>query len=666
MDPDAASIWISAPSGDGFEAAWNYRNPDKILESSQFNRISRSDDGGNTWERLSLPGSGPFVTRIANSKQDPDLVFASSNLGILKSNDFGTSWEIIDMPGNWRFSRTYGPPIAISLASPQIVWTGEMVGPNSGIVISRDGGNTFEPTSTYDQADLGVVTSIHTHPFNPATAYATFSMADGPKILRTTDFGANWEDISGFVTNREESLNGFPDVAVYSLVVLPFDTNRIWAGTEIGLFESLDNGQSWNYSDNGLSAVSIWDMKVVNDQVILGTHGRGIWTVKFEELAGYEPLEPDFLAPKIVLEGEGFDYQLIGTFQLRSSYDSTVVVAEVERLGSNTPEIIPIQELKANNEPIDIPFDFNIEGLPGDTILEATIRITSFKDGAGVGSIKRVLIYDVETEPQSAFLVDFDAQDSRVARLGFNVQKPAGFLDQGLHTAHPYENLSTYLAILKTPILLSEENAELTFDEIVLVETGESDVFGDPEFYDFVVVEGTTNRGADWKVLKGYDSSLKQTWENAYDNGEDGRPELYLKQSLDLLSFFEPGETVYLRFRLTSDPLVNGWGWAIDNLKVGDPVVSLEGQRSSKGMDVTVFPNPIQGKLQLELTLEQSATLALTLTDLSGKSIYNLGEQEFMAGENRFNADLPTLPKGIYFLIFRGEDGLWSEKVIIQ
>ena len=53
----------------------------------------------------------------------------------------------------------------------------------------------------------------------------------------------------------------------------------MWAGTEIGLFESIDNGLSWHYADNGLPAVSIWQLEIIDQQLIVATHGRGIWTL---------------------------------------------------------------------------------------------------------------------------------------------------------------------------------------------------------------------------------------------------------------------------------------------------------------------------------------------------------------------------------------------------
>ena len=285
INPDTKTKWKSAPSGDGFEAAWNYGNPKLVLESSQYNNIYKSTDGGQTWNYVNLPESfGPFLTRIASSQIDPDLVFVSSDTGLIKSTDFGSTWTIKTMPYSWEFS-FFGPPIKISLADANIVWSGSAITNYSRIALSKDKGETWEETAAYDKVDMGNVTGLATHPIDNSTAYVLFSQANGPKILRTTDFGNSWIDISGFeIDGVEKSKNGFPNVATYSLLVMPFDTNIIWAGTEIGLFESIDNGKSWHYADNGLPAVGIWQMKIVNNQIVLATHGRGIWTLDVEEI----------------------------------------------------------------------------------------------------------------------------------------------------------------------------------------------------------------------------------------------------------------------------------------------------------------------------------------------------------------------------------------------
>jgi len=284
-NPDNSTKWETAPSGDGFEAVWNYGNTNLVLESSQFNNIFKSTDGGNNWNNVNLPDSeGPFITRIVSSQLDPDLVFVCSNEGLIKSTDFGDTWEIKSMPESWDFN-FFGPPTKISLADPNIVWSGSEISEYSRLALSNDKGETWSETANYTKADMGRVTGIATHPTNKNIAFALFSQANGPKILKTTDLGQSWVDISGFETDDiKVSSNGFPNVATYSLLVMPFDTNMIWAGTEIGLFESLDGGVTWNYANNGLPAVGIWQMKIVNNQIVLATHGRGIWTVETSEI----------------------------------------------------------------------------------------------------------------------------------------------------------------------------------------------------------------------------------------------------------------------------------------------------------------------------------------------------------------------------------------------
>jgi len=293
-DPDENSIWTPAPSGDGFEAAWNYGNTDQILESSQFNNIFKSFDAGLSWQNVELPESeGPFVTRIASSQLAPDLIFMVSDSGVLRSPDFADSWEIIDMPEEWQFNRSFGPPITISLADPSFVWTGSRVSSSSRICYSDDGGLTFNSTPRYTLAELGVVTGIATHPSDPNIAYALFSQANGPKILKTEDLGQTWTDISGFVNNVSASANGFPNVAVYSLLVMPWNEDIIWAGTEIGIFESRNGGESWEFANNNLPSVSVWQMKIVNDELVIATHGRGIWTLNTNELMAVNIKEPN-------------------------------------------------------------------------------------------------------------------------------------------------------------------------------------------------------------------------------------------------------------------------------------------------------------------------------------------------------------------------------------
>ncbi len=112
-DPDNTTSWNNAPSGDGFEAVWNYGDANQMLESSQYNSIYKTTDGGTNWagagaaNGLSDQGSAgsPFFTKIAKSKQDPDLVFAVGASGIWRSDDFADKLDTNSDASSFRWNK---------------------------------------------------------------------------------------------------------------------------------------------------------------------------------------------------------------------------------------------------------------------------------------------------------------------------------------------------------------------------------------------------------------------------------------------------------------------------------------------------------------------------------------------------------------------------------
>jgi photosystem II stability/assembly factor-like uncharacterized protein len=282
---DETNIYNFVIGGDGFEVIWHATDPQKVIGGSQFNGIRRSTNGG-----VSFSGGangitdGPFITRLAGSNTSPDIIYALGAAGVYKSSNFGLSWTMKAINSElWRGDAS-AADVEVSLANDQIVWAGAGMASSLSFFVSTDAGETYSEVSNYSTDPQAFSTGIYTHPSEENTAYALFSRANFPKILKTTDLGQTWTDISGFEGNANGSDRGFPDVFTHSLLVMPFNTDIIWAGTEIGLFESIDGGASWNIR-NDIPAVSIWSMKIVDDQVVIGTHGRGIWTATIETLA---------------------------------------------------------------------------------------------------------------------------------------------------------------------------------------------------------------------------------------------------------------------------------------------------------------------------------------------------------------------------------------------
>lgn len=331
-DASAESHYYFRIGGDGFECLWHAKNPNLMLGSVYNNSIRRSRDGGLSWGSGSTgitTDDGPFITRLSASKENPDVAFAIGNKGVYRSTNFGSRWSMKTISTNWTISGTVSSShnVEVSLANGNIVWAGGGMAKDFGLQmqVSTDEGLTFKAVNDFAQVPINAYTSgIATHPTEDSTAFVLFSISGKPKVLRTKNLGETWEDISGFGAN-EVSSNGFPDVVVHSLVVMPHNTNIIWVGTDIGLFESIDNGQTWNITTSGLPPVSVYDMQIVGHQVVLATHGRGIWTVDIPEIDN---------APYINAFVHNSSYNLSLQSNFKVAYDSVQIFIDDAYYGS--------------------------------------------------------------------------------------------------------------------------------------------------------------------------------------------------------------------------------------------------------------------------------------------------------------------------------------------
>ena len=567
LDPDNTSSWVEAPSGDGFEAVWHYNDPNLILESSQYNSIFKTTDAGASWNSaastngLSDEGSAgsPFFTKLAKSKQDPDLVFAVGSSGVWRSDDFADSWTLTPITSGFSGTSSFSQ-VKISLVNPQIVWTGQSMSPSGSIFVSTDGGLTFNTTTNYTDVTLGRISSIETDPADDSTAYVLFSFAKTSKILKTTDLGQTWTDISGFGTDTVSS-NGFPDVAVFSLLVMPYNTNIIWAGTEIGIYQSTDGGATWAYLASGLPAAAVYEMVIVNDEVVVATHGRGIWSVSIPELAGYEPPAAT-LSPRLSPIAQNPSGTLVIPFSLRSAYDSSRVMVNNMVFAS----------LSANVSTKDTTIYYAVMATQTDTV-----QVVAYKDGTEYKSYMRTSDDILLSEPVLAYINNFNTATNDFAGSGFVVTTPVGFSDPAIHSNHPYSDNTNSVYNLLVPIIVASSNATMAYNDIALVEPGDpGSVYGDGNFWDYVIVEGTKD-GVNWlPLVDGYDARKDTAWLSLFNSGGNGDSSKFRAQSINLLNTFSAGDTILIRFRLYADGSTHGWGWAIDDLVIQADFVPVE------------------------------------------------------------------------------------------
>jgi hypothetical protein len=536
--------------------------------------------------------------------------------------------------------------VEVSKSNFNIVWAGSGMDEERKIYVSTDAGETFNPVANYDEVVLGTITGIASHPTEDSTAYILFSFAGAPKILRTTDLGQTWEDISGFGLN-DTSNNGFPDVAVHSLLVMPHDPGNIWAGTEIGIFESFDNGQNWALTQSGFPSASVWDMKHVDDKVIVGTHGRGIWSATIPELPEIS------VTPRVLALGVSIEGDLAIKSGLRSSYDSTDIYVNdniLAKLGST---------LKTDSV---VNINYDTEGL-------VVVYIVSHIDGIQYQS--NTLSFDFfQPDPvMDKYSNDLNLVESEndFTGYGFRIKSEDGFDedDLAIHSDHKYIADTTYIYILKTPIRIADNEALFQYEDIALIEKGEAGTeFGDFEFWDYVIIEGTTD-GVNWIPIKdGYDSRAENKWLFVYDTDGDGTQNLYVKQDVNLLDTFNPGDEVMFRFRLYSDQFTVAWGWAIDNIYIQEERPLGIDSNEMDEMDLKVFPNPMAGLMIIEFSLSTSEQVRVTVRDITGRHIRNIDMGYLPPGVHQYLLDGSSFNSGIYFASLETSRGQTTVRIV--
>ncbi len=658
LNSDKSSDWISVPSGgDGFEAIWHYKDSNKLMVTSQHNSIYRSLDGGVNLELTSGnglddagSGASPFFTKIADSKQDPDLVFAVGASGVWRTNNFAGNWDLIQIdPLAWNKGDIRFSQITTSLASPYVVWTGKILSQDFPLFVSTDGGLTFNETKDFTDVPMGSITGLATHPTDEKTAYALFSFSKSPKTLKTTDLGQTWTDISGFGTGSE-STTGFPDVATYCLLVMPYNTDIIWVGTEIGLFETTDGGASWSIADNGLPSVGIWDMLIVNNEVVVATHGRGIWSVELPELNNYEPQDV-ILSPKLFPVVQNITGAAIN-YKLPENYDSTQVII-------NGQVVTSVLQNSVGN------FGYDIIVTEAQ---EVAVQILSYLNDDIYNSITRTKKILKLNGVANSYQSDFAQRPDDFAGEGFEVKLIDGFDNFAIHSDHPYRNNQNLAYTLKTPIRVASSNATMTYEDIAIIEPAEEgNDFGDSEFWDYVIVEATKD-GLNWEqLLDGYDARFEDNWLNLYDSVNDPTDANYVKHELNLLDKFAPGDEILIRFRLFSDTNRNGWGWAIKSIVIQSNITDVEdaeGLPNQYTLDQN-YPNPFNPTTTIRFGIPKESNVKLKVYNSIGQEITTLVNEALKPGFHLVNFNASNIASGVYFYRIEADNFIEVKKLVL-
>jgi photosystem II stability/assembly factor-like uncharacterized protein len=220
-------------------------DPHALYYASQF--LFRSTDGARSWTQIS-----PDLTR--------------TDAGVPRTLD-ATAAAARDRNGNRGVIYTIAP----SPLSAPMIWVGTDDGQ---IHRTTDGGASWQNVTPPAIGPWSRVTMMDASHFDASTAYASVDRHQlqdfEPYLYRTRNGGTSWERIT----------NGLP-AGVYVHVVKedPRRRGMLVAGTERGAFVSMNDGDSWQPLQLNLPVTSVRDFEFHENDLVVGTHGRGIWVL---------------------------------------------------------------------------------------------------------------------------------------------------------------------------------------------------------------------------------------------------------------------------------------------------------------------------------------------------------------------------------------------------
>ena len=311
--------WFVTVGGDGYEAVAEPGNPDIVYTMWQYGGLVRYDR--KSGEQVDIkpreaPGEAPVKWNwdsplIVSPHLSTRLYFGANVL--FRSDDRGDSWtqvspdltrqldrnqlEVmgrvwgVDAVSKNKSTSFYGN--IVSLSESRLVEGLLYAGTDDGLVqVSEDGGGRWRKVDAFPGVpELSYVSRLEASKHDPDTVYAAFSNHKAgdfkPYVLRSDDRGRSWASIAGDLPERE---------IVWSLGEDPVMPGMLFAGTEFGVYATLDGGAKWIRLKGGLPTIAVRDLDIQEREgdLVLGTFGRSFYVL--DDYAALRQMSEEALA----------------------------------------------------------------------------------------------------------------------------------------------------------------------------------------------------------------------------------------------------------------------------------------------------------------------------------------------------------------------------------
>ncbi|MEI2693523.1 MAG: hypothetical protein V9E90_00505 [Saprospiraceae bacterium] len=261
--------WRVTNLGDGTYNAFDPVQDSLIYCSSQYQNLYKSTDFGNQWEELIPPNQeAGFVSPFILCKSDPNRIYSGGNVLLMSANR-GTSWDTT-------FFSNKNEKITAIADNPnrsKEVFVATVIEPSkiTKLYYSQDAGKHLLLID--NSIPERMIRDIIIDPNEENRLYICLGSYGRPGIMVSTNYGLDWN----FLDN-----NYLPDVPIHCLSIDPNDSNILYAGTDLGLFFSTDQGSNWkSYNMHPYDLVAVYDLLFNNlkRELVIFTHSHGAFTV---------------------------------------------------------------------------------------------------------------------------------------------------------------------------------------------------------------------------------------------------------------------------------------------------------------------------------------------------------------------------------------------------
>ena len=325
---------------------YGYVAPDPLHPGVIFGgKVSRFDEATGNVQQVgpsALPGKYRFLRTapLLFSTVDPHVLYLGAQM-VLKTVNGGHSWQQISPDlsrATWQVPATVGVfteqnqergnrrgvvyTVAPSYRNLNVIWAGT----DDGLIhVTHDGGAHWRDVTPPELTAWSKLSLLDAGHFSADTAYAAVNRIRlddlAPSIYRTHDGGKSWTKI----------VQGLPlNAPVNAVREDPLRKGLLYAGTELGVFVSFDDGNHWQALMTGLPPSSVRDIVVHGNDLVAATHGRGFYIL--DDVTPLRQLTGAAIGAEAVLFKPGMAYRI------RRNQNTDTPLPPEEPAGKNPPD----------------------------------------------------------------------------------------------------------------------------------------------------------------------------------------------------------------------------------------------------------------------------------------------------------------------------------------